>query len=100
MTTFAQSSNYLKQAVSNVQKYTTKGKKGCLIIAWDHGGVNAYGSSNMKEIYEKYKQEFKISAMNDTKLLQDEDQLDQIAPRKGEKIMSEFYSSNEVCNVL
>lgn len=73
----------------------TKGNKGCLIIAWDHGGVNTYGSSKMKEIYEIYKKEFKISVIRDTKCLQDEDQLDQVASRSGQNIMSDFYSSND-----
>ena len=49
----------------------------------------------MKEIYEIYKKEFKISVIRDTKCLQDEDQLDQVASRSGQNIMSDLYSSND-----
>ena len=40
--------------------------------------------------------EFKMSTITDTKCLQDEDQLDQVAWRSGQNIMSDFYSSNDV----
>ena len=99
---FAATSRYVKNMLTNCQKYLRHGRRGSLVISEDFTGVKAYGSQALLRVFNKYREEFDAAAREDTKILDDgNDSLDKAAlpvTLSGgiADAFSALYASNEV----